>query len=626
VTGMGTTWQCSAGLLRLIAWGLAVSGIVCGCRTPLAHRRAADRTAEAILGEARDLAGQTPEQFRIDSPADTLRRRLLLDQHLPYHAEASLGTRDLPDSDMWRQGRHLLPSGAAEPGTPDAAGTLRMSLAEAIQICARNSREYQSAKETLFRTALDLDLAREEFRSTFTGLLSGLFESTDFDGARQNGLLGTVDAGVGRNLRNGAELTTAVALDLAKLLTQDRSSSLGIVADASITIPLLRGAGRRIVTEPLTQAERNMLYAVYDFERFKRAFTVSVASDYFGVIRERQQTQNQEENYRRRIASARRARRLADAGRMPEFQFDQAVQNELGAREGWIRARQAHARRLDAFKKRIGLPPDANVELVGAELTVLRRRAERLTSGGRVADYSGSVPPADAPIELREPSAEEAGPFELTPARAVQLALDNRLDLRRVLGGVADAQRGVYVAADGLRPELTLFGSGSAGESRSVSQAGERNAVLEPAEGSYSALLRLDLALERTAERNGYRDSLIQLEEAVRSFQEAEDQIKLDVRGRLRELLQARESVQIQTQATELAARRVTSTDLLLQAGRAQIRDVLEAQEALLQAQNAQNSALIAYRVAELELQRDLGLLQVGVDGVWQEYLPTEDN
>jgi len=64
----------------------------------------------------------------------------------------------------------------------------------------------------------------------------------------------------------------------------------------------------------------------------------------------------------------------------------------------------------------------------------------------------------------------------------------------------------------------------------------------------------------------------------------------------------------------------VRSTNLFLEAGRAQIRDLLESQEALLSAQNALTTAIINYRVAELELQRDMGVLQINEKGLWQEY------
>ena len=67
------------------------------------------------------------------------------------------------------------------------------------------------------------------------------------------------------------------------------------------------------------------------------------------------------------------------------------------------------------------------------------------------------------------------------------------------------------------------------------------------------------------------------------------------------------------------------STNLFLQAGRAAIRDLLEAQEALVSAQNALTSAIVNYRIAELNLQRDLGTLEVGGDGLWTEFTPKEN-
>jgi len=49
---------------------------------------------------------------------------------------------------------------------------------------------------------------------------------------------------------------------------------------------------------------------------------------------------------------------------------------------------------------------------------------------------------------------------------------------------------------------------------------------------------------------------------------------------------------------------------------------VLDAQDSLLSAQNALTAALVNYRVAELRLQSNLGLLEVNEEGLWQEYQP----
>jgi outer membrane protein TolC len=137
-------------------------------------------------------------------------------------------------------------------------------------------------------------------------------------------------------------------------------------------------------------------------------------------------------------------------------------------------------------------------------------------------------------------------------------------------------------------------------------------------------LLTVDLPLERTVERNAYRESWIQLERTVRDFAQLEDLVKSQVRDRLRALLEAREGQRIQADAVKLAERRVDSARLLLDAGRAQTRDLLEAQEDLVSAQNDLTAALINYRIAELELQRDMGVLRVDGEGHWLEFDPRE--
>jgi outer membrane protein TolC len=602
--------------------GLLVLGMA-GCRTPLEYRNQADEVAIRNMAEAQEKAVGKAESIRIDSPAASLRKRLLLDQLLPHGSPASEGVRDLPDNEHWHKADHFGVPPVEQPPPWKGKETVTVNLVEALQICARNSREYQSAKESLYRSALALDLERKEFRNTFSGMLRQFFTSTDDGDGRRNATQSSGDFGVTRTFRNGAELTSAIAVDLAKLLTQDRSSSWGIYADASISMPLLRGAGEFIVTEPLTQAERDLLYQVYDFERFKRTFAVRVASEYFSVLRDAQQVRNQEESYRRLVMSTRRSRRLADSGRLPEFQFAQSIQTELRARSQWISAQQNHEARLDSFKILLGLPPDARVTLTDKELENVGKRVRKLTEGVKVADYSGDVPPADAPVKLIPPSREHAGPLEIAPTDAVKLALEKRLDLRRTKEQVWDAQRKVLVAADNLRGELTLFGQTSIGESRDTGSADRPNARLRPKRMPIDGLLTLDLPLERTSERNSYRNRLIDLNRAVRDYQELEDDVKLQVRSQLRNLLEGRENVIIQTEAVKLAEENVKSTNMFLEAGRAEVRDVLDANDDLLSARNSLNNAMVNYRIAELALQRDLGVLQVGADGIWQEYVPS---
>jgi outer membrane protein TolC len=593
-----------------------------GCQSPAQYRREADRVARDIIREKQQEALHRTESFQIERPSNILRRKLLIEQDLPYFGPESLGTDRLPHIDHWPDRNY--PATVFSPG-PDLVvrpdKPVKLTLSQALQVAARNSFEYQGKKETIFRSALDLDLERYAFQNIFFGQFNSLL-STDGSGEeRVSGAEASADAGWNRRLKNGSELSAALAIDLVKLLTAGRPSSLGVAADVSISIPLLRGSGRYIVMEPLTQAERNVIYAIYAFERFKHNFIVDVAQEYLSVLQQMDEVRNAEENYRSLITSALRSRRLAEAGRLPEIQVDQAVQDELRARNRWIVSTEQFKSRLDSFKNAIGLPPDARIEVDRTELERLRVRARKMVeemAKRSVAGTAEATPPADGPIELAPPSHEDAGPQEIDETLAIRRALDHRLDLRIAAGSVYDAQRKVVVAADALRAELTLLGYANLGERRSIESAGSRNSSLRFDKGIYTALLTLDLPIERTPERNAFRESFIDLESTVRDFQALEDQIKLSIKDELRTLLASRESLKIQAQAVVVAQKRVKSSALFLEAGRAQVRDLLEAQEALFSAQNSLTAAVISYRVAELKLQSDMGLLEVDNTGPWR--------
>ncbi len=621
----------------MVFWILTFVILINGCSSKYWRIRA-DKAAGNIIKRAQqDALGRT-EDFTIETPAQTLRRKLILEQDLPYAAKSSLGAGDLDPIKHWPKDDYLeakdnVPSPDTLHDSVLTSRSLFITLTDALQISAHNSRDYQSQKESVYRSALDLDLADDEFRSTFAGTLSSVFSSNWTDESAGNGyhlesLENRGDLGWSKKFKSGLEFSTSLGLDLVYLLSGENQRSRGVVLDSTITMPLLRGAGWHIVSEPLTQAERNVLYAIYDFEQFKYSFAVDVASAYLGVIRQMDGVRNAEDNYRRLVTAARRARRLADAGLLPEIQVDQASQDELRARSSWISARQSYAQRLDSLKIQMGLPTDALVELDPGEMARMAERSRYILDKMAVDNERVSTTtlqdfiPADFPVELKEPDLRDAGPLELEEKTAIKIALENRLDLRTSVAQVYDAQRKVVVASNGLLTQADLQGSGSWGAGRSAGSASSPNANIIMDQGDYSTRLNLDLPLERTRERNQYRESLISLERTVRDLQNQEDQIKLQVRGNLRTLLESRENIRIQSKAVTIAERRVDSTNLFLEAGRAEIRDLLDAQESLVSAQNSLTSALINYRIAELELQQNMGVLQVGPDGLWTEYVP----
>ncbi len=604
--------RCS--LIKLLLISLVL--VPLGCRSPVEHRSEADKVAaEIITAKQKEALGET-EPFSIERPSDILRRRLLEQQNLALSSEASLGTDRLEPVEHWPDPDYLQAksSGSSEDLPIEPNKPVKLSLVQALQVGARNSLEYQSRKEDVFRTALALDLTRHNFENIFN---AGADSELSTDTTVTNLDTGAV-GGVSRTLKNGIDMGASIGINLFNLLTQGGASSMGLNGDASVSIPLMRGSGEHIAAEPLTQAERDVIYGLWDFERYKRTFSVSVARGYFNVLRQMDGVSNAEDNYRSAVASSRWSRRRADAGRIREIEVDQAIQRELGARNSWISSQEQLKSALDSFKNTIGLPTDARIQLDPNDLVQLRGRASTILEEMRTTSQQGiseTAPPADAPIELIPASYEDAGPLEIDESLAVKLALENRLDLQKSIGSVYDAQRDVVVRADALRAGLTLGGTGR------VQDTDEDGNLLFD-RGQYTALLTLDLPAERTRERNEYRNSLLSLEQATRSVQLLEDQIKLAIRSELRTLLESRESLKIQAQSVVVAEKRVRANTIFLEAGRTEIRYLLESQDALLSAQNSLTRAVVDYRITELELQRDLGLLKVNEQGMWREFSP----
>ena len=79
----------------------------------------------------------------------------------------------------------------------------------------------------------------------------------------------------------------------------------------------------------MTQAERNVLYAISEFERYKQVFAVNIAKEYLAVLIQLNEVETAKQSYSSSIITANRSRRMAEAGRLSEIEADQAVQNEL---------------------------------------------------------------------------------------------------------------------------------------------------------------------------------------------------------------------------------------------------------------------------------------------------------
>jgi len=598
------------GFYLLLILVISVLFIDTGC-TASRYRRSADKAAENIIKEKQKQIFGKEEGISIERPSDILRRRLMIEQNLPYSSNASLGTDKLDKIAHWPEKDYPdeETSSSGDDITVESGKALKLSLVQALQVAAMNSSEYQTQKESVFQKALDLNLQRHQYGFTLGG--QGTY---NINMQKSNGVTTKSDTGGGslslsKTLKTGGKIITSIGIDIVNLLTSGISSKT-LQYDGSISIPLLRGSGKYIASEQLTQAERDLIYSLQTFERYKNTFAVQIVQNYMNVLSQMNQIENAAENYKNLITSSNRTSRLAEAGRATVVQVNQALSQQLTARDRWISAKANYKNQLDSFKTMMGLPTDANMELDSSELDSLTKRASEIVAKAGT-DTSTSE-------NLVEPGKENASYLEMDETQAIKLALENRLDLKVLEGKVYDSQRNVVIKADALGAELSLLGT--------ANRSGNSTDNAQQSGNTYTGLLTLNLPIDRTSERNDYRKSYIALEQAVRNFQTLEDNIKLSVRQDLRTMASAREGLRIQTQAVTVAETGYKSATMFFEAGRSQLRDLLDAQAALLTARNSMTSAVINYRMAELQFQRDTGILKIDDKGLLVEYISKEND
>jgi len=384
-------------------------------------------------------------------------------------------------------------------------------------------------------------------------------------------------------LLDGVLLNVGIAVDWARFLTGDPRTSLSSILSGDITVPLLGAGAGKSARESLTQAERNVLYRIRSFNRYRKTFVVGIINDYYRVLQQKNSVTISEASYQRQIESTKQLRMQVDVGQRAPSDADEAEQRLLSAENNLITSRQRYEQSLDRFKIRLSLPTDANIALDQNELKAL----------------------------------EEIGISQLdyTEEQAIEMALARRLDLANSKDELEDSARKLVLAADGLGVELNLIGSVN------VSSPEEETDFdrLQFHRGIYELAFEADLPLDRKAERNAYREALISMEQRQRSYDEEVENVKLDVRQAYRDLAETAESYRIQKVGLQLAIRRVEEQKLLLEYGRGTMRLLLETEDDLVSAQNNVMGALVNHTIAKMSFFRDVGILQVKPDGMWEQ-------
>ena len=544
-----------------------------GC-SPQHYRQSADKEAARIIAE------KAPKVPNMD----------------PHFTIEQMGLPSLEGLPTCTQAPDFLGfEGQVEPGASI------LPLEKALDIAVKHSRTYQGRKEQVYLQALSLSLARHQFAPLFSGSASAdyVVNTVEVQGfevdpstgepkpvmsdqlVERNSAEGGGAVNVSWLIRDVGRVSAAFTTDFFRYLSGDPSALTTSQLSATFTRPLLGNAGFKAEKENLTLAEREMLYSLRDFVRFRKQFSIDVAAAYYRVLQNRDAARNTYLGFQSFKKSAARTRALVDEGRVKLAELGRLEQQELSQATSWIAAIRNYKLALDNLKIQLGLSMDTNIVLDEKE-------------------FEG--------LAILHP--------EISVEDAIKVALASRLDLHNLRNEVEDGQRAVALAANGLLPQVDLRAN-----AQISSPQEEHTALVLPDLDRYrwGVGLDVDLPLDQKAKRNTYRTTLIRQEQAIRALTEAEDTIKLQIREDWRSLDQAKRSYENSELGVKLAGRRVEEQELLAELGRGRAQDQVDAQNDLTAAKNQRTQTLVDHTVARLRFWEHMGILFIKERGQWQD-------
>jgi hypothetical protein len=227
-------------------------------------------------------------------------------------------------------------------------------------------------------------------------------------------------------------------------------------------------------------------------------------------------------------------------------------------------------------------------------------------------------------------------PIDLTNEEAFCIASRHRRDWMNARAALVDSWRLIHFNANDLESDLDLIFEGDIGN------ADDNPFSLRGADGRLSVGLQFDAPLTRLAERNNYRQSLIEFQQARRQYYQFRDRVQRDLRRRLRQSRLDDLNFELRRAAVHVGITQVDLSRLRLsepsrpvtpsapgqpttpggeaQFGATVARDLVNALIDLLNVQNDFLSVWVDHEVQRLQLDFDLGTMELDTNGLRIEH------
>jgi hypothetical protein len=576
---------------------------------------------------------------------------------------------------------------------------------QAFTLALINARIYQLNVENVYLAAIPVTLQRFAFTPQFYGGLSpttgvagaggvgGSFPianpanaflySTRATGQQQSALnMGTV-AGVGKLFDTGAKVIAGFANQVVFNFVGHNSIQPKVQSflPVNVFLPFLRGGGRAVTLEPLTQAERNLVYAVRAFAKFRQEFTVSIlvggtipnfgtsvasvgfsgassADPQTGFINVVEDVQLLD-NWSRNIAAFEQLvvvyRELinGESSGLTQLQLDQVESGLQGAKLSFIGARTNYRSDLDSIKMQWGLPPDTPMmvdrsltrvfqevfDAVDAwgldpkrDLLDLPKFADRLPNLEDIVLDGRSTLGVYSNSTIKGVNVADERALEDLLLTAERTAMEHRLDLMNDRAQLYDSWRQLKVTANALMGifNVTLT-------NQYVTPVTNTNPFgFADQSKQFQLVLNAELPLVRVNERNNFRSALIAFQQHRRLLMNQEDAIKLLLRQEIRNaqttylqyLIQKRNfilTIRQKDQAFEqIIAPPAGAAGAINTNAALQTTNLINFQQSLIGLENGLVTTWYNYETLRMQIYRDLGTLPIDEWEAFHELFPAE--
>lgn len=289
----------------------------------------------------------------------------------------------------------------------------------------------------------------------------------------------------------------------------------------------------------------------------------------------------------------------------------QSLYDVVKAEHSYILNRESYERITRFFhaakmKEKIGLADALDVYRAELEWRIaeetLTGSHERLQESHDMVRDILSIP-LDVPIQVDIPLLHT--PQQIPLKEAIEFAMKNRIEIDQAEDQFQENNRLSHIAKKNLLPELNLvLNYTNCGMDEIFTAACTRNR-----ESTWGIGFTTSSNFNGLSEQHSYKRSLIDVLSAKRDIEQTQTMITLEVRKILRQLDRICQRIQLQKDQIHTAQGELHLAQIKFDRGLADNFNVIQAEKALCNAQQAYWSALIEHIISEFHLLASMGLL-----------------